>query len=98
LSKRKISALDRLASAIKDHGSIPGHEGAEILRSLKSNKHPGPAQDPFANLAADDVIHPVYLAQLPACLKLSGRYICFLSNWNVPHLNDGIQRMIWRER
>jgi GxxExxY protein len=37
---------------------------------------------------------PVYEAQLLTYLKLSGRQLGFLVNWNVPLIKDGIKRMV----
>lgn len=37
---------------------------------------------------------PIHEAQLLTYLKLSGRRIGFLVNWNVPLIKDGIRRMV----
>ena len=37
---------------------------------------------------------PIHEAQLLTYLKLSGRRLGFLVNWNVPLIKDGIQRMV----
>ncbi len=39
-------------------------------------------------------ILPVHEAQLLTYLKLSGRRLGFLVNWNVPLIKDGIKRMV----
>ena len=49
-----------------------------------------------------DAISPVHYAQLISYLKLSGKSIGLLINFNVVHLRDGIKRFVngrgWRER
>ncbi len=48
-----------------------------------------------------DAISPVHQAQVISYLKLSGRSIALLINFNVVHLRDGIKRFVngtgWRE-
>ncbi len=48
-----------------------------------------------------DAIHPVHQAQLLTYLRLSGRGVGLLINFNVAHLRDGIKRMVvgtdWRK-
>jgi GxxExxY protein len=48
-----------------------------------------------------DAISPVHLAQVISYLKLSGRSIGLLMNFNVLHLKDGIKRFVngndWKE-
>ena len=39
-------------------------------------------------------ILPIHEAQLLTYLKLSGRKMGFLVNWNVPLIKDGIKRMV----
>jgi len=39
-------------------------------------------------------IHPVHRAQLLSYLRLSGRKVGLLINFNVPHLKDGITRVV----
>lgn len=41
-----------------------------------------------------DAITPVHQAQLLTFLKLSGKYLGLLINFNVVHLRDGIRRMV----
>lgn len=41
-----------------------------------------------------DVIHPVHQAQLLSYLRLSGKSVGLLINFNVLHLKDGIKRMV----
>jgi hypothetical protein len=48
--------LTDVSATIKARGSSPSREGSEILQSLKTNKPSRLDQDPFANLAAGDVI------------------------------------------
>ena len=37
---------------------------------------------------------PIHKAQLLTYLKLSGKQLGFLINWNVPRIKDGIKRMV----
>jgi hypothetical protein len=41
-----------------------------------------------------DKIIPIHQAQLLTYLKLSGKHIGFLLNWNVPLMKQGIQRIV----
>jgi GxxExxY protein len=41
-----------------------------------------------------DAIAPVHLAQILSCLKLGGKSIGLLINFNVLHLKDGIKRFV----
>jgi GxxExxY protein len=41
-----------------------------------------------------DAVSPVHQAQLLSCLKLSGKSIGLLINFNVVHLKDGIKRFV----
>ena len=49
-----------------------------------------------------DAVCPVHHAQIISYLKLSGKSIGLLINFNVVHLKDGIKRFVngtsWRER
>jgi len=47
-----------------------------------------------AEIKAVDEIHPVHLAQLMSYLKATGLRLGFLINFNVPHLRDGIRRIV----
>jgi GxxExxY protein len=44
---------------------------------------------------AVDEIAPIHLAQIITYLKLSGNRIGLLINFNVPHLKDGIKRVVY---
>jgi len=48
-----------------------------------------------------DAISPVHQAQIISYLKLSGKPIGLLTNFNVVHLKDGIKRFVngtgWKE-
>ena len=48
----------------------------------------------ICELKATDAIHPVHEAQLLSHLKLTGKRLGFLINFNVPLIKDGIKRMI----
>jgi len=39
-------------------------------------------------------VAPLHKAQLLTYLKLSGKQLGFLINWNVPRIKDGIKRMV----
>jgi len=45
-------------------------------------------------LKALEQVHPVWQAQLLSHMKLSGKRLGYLINFNVPLIKDGIQRMI----
>jgi GxxExxY protein len=45
-------------------------------------------------IKAVDDLAPIHLAQLLTYLRLSHRKIGLLINFNVPHLKDGIKRMV----
>jgi GxxExxY protein len=44
---------------------------------------------------AAETIHPVYQAQLITYLKLSGRKLGYLINFNVPLLKEGFKRIVY---
>ena len=48
----------------------------------------------ICELKATDLMHPVYSAQLLSHLKLTGKKLGFLINFNVPVIKNGIKRMI----
>jgi GxxExxY protein len=48
----------------------------------------------IAELKSVENMNPVYEAQLMTYLRLSGVRLGFLINFNVPHLKDGIKRMV----
>jgi GxxExxY protein len=48
----------------------------------------------IVELKAVEKIHPVHVAQLMSYLRLSGRRVGLLINFNVLHLKDGIQRRL----
>jgi GxxExxY protein len=45
-------------------------------------------------LKAVEVMHPVFMAQLLTQLKLSGKRLGFLINFNVPVIKQGIKRVV----
>ena len=45
-------------------------------------------------LKAVEVMHPVYTAQLLTQLKLTGKRLGFLINFNVPLIKQGIKRLV----
>lgn len=47
-------------------------------------------------LKATEVMHPVFKAQLITYLRLSGKYLGYLVNFNVPLLRDGFVRLVNR--
>jgi GxxExxY protein len=48
----------------------------------------------IVELKSVETMNPVYDAQLMTYLRLSGIRLGFLINFNVPHLRDGIKRMV----
>ena len=48
----------------------------------------------IAELKSVGTMNPVYEAQLITYLRLSGVRLGFLINFNVPHLKDGIKRIV----
>ncbi len=54
----------------------------------------------IVELKSVDAVNPVHQAQLLSYLKLSGKSLGLLINFNVAHLKDGIQRFVngsgWR--
>jgi len=48
----------------------------------------------IVELKSVETMHPVYEAQLMTYLRLSGIRLGFLINFNVPHLKNGIKRMV----
>lgn len=48
----------------------------------------------IAELKSVETMNPVYEAQLMTYLRLSGVRLGFLINFNVPHLKDGIKRIV----
>lgn len=48
----------------------------------------------IVELKAVDIMLPVFEAQLLTYLKLSGRRLGYLVNFNVPLIRDGIKRMV----
>ena len=49
----------------------------------------------IVELKSVETMNPVYEAQLMTYLRLSGIRLGFLINFNVPHLKDGIKRMVF---
>ena len=47
-----------------------------------------------AEIKSVDAISPVHQAQIITYLKLSGKSIALLINFNVAHLKDGIKRFV----
>lgn len=48
----------------------------------------------ICELKAVEVMHPVYTAQLLTQLKLTGKRLGFLINFNVPLIKQGIKRLV----
>ena len=48
----------------------------------------------IVELKSVEKMNPVYEAQLMTYLRLSGNRLGFLINFNVPHLKDGIKRIV----
>ena len=67
-------------------------EGAELESALRLDMFV--AKCVIAELKSVEKMNPVYEAQLITYLRLSGVRLGFLINFNVPHLKDGIKRII----
>jgi len=48
----------------------------------------------ICELKAVEVMHPVFTAQLLTQLKLTGKRLGFLINFNVPLIRQGIKRVV----
>jgi GxxExxY protein len=48
----------------------------------------------ICELKAVDIVNPVWEAQLLSHLKLTGKRLGFIINFNVPLIKDGIKRMV----
>ena len=48
----------------------------------------------ICELKVVEVMHPVFTAQILSYLKLSGKRLGFLINFNVPLIKDGIHRLV----
>jgi GxxExxY protein len=48
----------------------------------------------IAEIKTADAIHPIHQAQLMSYLKATGLRLGFIINFRVPHLKDGIQRVV----
>jgi GxxExxY protein len=48
----------------------------------------------ICELKVAEIMHPVFTAQLLSYLKLTGRRLGFLINFNVPLIRDGIHRLV----
>ena len=48
----------------------------------------------ICELKAIDVVHPVWEAQLLSHLKLTGKRLGYLINFNVPYIKKGIKRFV----
>ena len=48
----------------------------------------------ICELKSVEQLHPVYSAQILSYLKLTGKHLGFLLNFNVPLMKNGIQRFI----
>jgi GxxExxY protein len=48
----------------------------------------------IVELKAVEKLLPLHLAQVLTYLKLSGHRVALLINFNVPHLRDGIRRVM----
>ena len=48
----------------------------------------------LVEIKAVEKMNPIYEAQLLTYMKLSGIRLGYLINFNVPHLKDGIKRMV----
>jgi GxxExxY protein len=50
----------------------------------------------IVELKATEKIHPLHLAQVLSYLKMSGKHVGLLLNFNVCHMKDGVRRIVNR--
>jgi GxxExxY protein len=67
-------------------------EGVKLESGLRLDMLVG--QSVIAELKSVEKMNPVYEAQLLTYLRLSNVRLGFLINFNVPHLKDGIKRIV----
>lgn len=67
-------------------------EGVELESALKIDMLV--AKCVIAELKSVEKMHPIFEAQLITYLRLSKVRLGFLINFNVPHLKDGIKRIV----
>ena len=85
LTKRKMSADRQIAVPIV-YDSITFDEGLRLDVLVEDSV--------ICELKAVETMNPVFMAQLLTQLKLTGKRLGFLMNFNVPRIKDGIQRVI----
>lgn len=85
LSKRGISTLRQL--------SIPIHyDGIQFDEGLRLDILAG--DEVIVELKAVDQVNPVWEAQVLSHLKLTGKRLGYLINFNVPLMKEGIKRIV----
>uniref|UniRef100_C6E8U5 GxxExxY protein n=1 Tax=Geobacter sp. (strain M21) TaxID=443144 RepID=C6E8U5_GEOSM len=85
LHKRKMTASSQVILPIR-YDSLKKNVGYR-MDLLVENKV-------VVELKSVDFLLPIHTAQLLTYLKLSGKDLGLLINFNVPHLKDGIQRFV----
>jgi GxxExxY protein len=85
LSKRGISTLRQLEIPIQ-------YDGIKFEEGLRLDILAG--DEVIIELKAVDQINPVWEAQVLSHLKLTGKRLGYLINFNVPTLKSGIKRMV----
>jgi GxxExxY protein len=85
LSKRGISTLRQIDIPIK-------YEGLTFKEGLRLDILAG--DEVIIELKAVDQINPVWEAQVLSHLKLTGKRLGYLINFNVPLLKSGIKRIV----
>jgi GxxExxY protein len=88
-----VHELTKRGLKVERQGTLPVvYDGVRIDAGLRLDLV---IQDSvIVELKAAETVLPVHRAQVITYLKLSGRRLGFLINFNVPRIKDGIQRII----
>lgn len=85
--------LERNGTSVETELKLPiMFEGVQLESGLRIDMLV--AKCVIAELKSVEKMNPVYEAQLMTYLRLSGTRLGFLINFNVPHLKDGIKRIV----
>jgi GxxExxY protein len=68
------------------------YKGHELSRDLKIDILV--ENEIILELKSSDILHPVYAAQVISYMKLTGKKLGFLINFNVPVLKEGFKRYV----
>jgi len=85
--------LSKRGASFKRQVVVPlMHDGIEFPEGLRLDVLVGDLV--ICELKSVETIHPVHTAQLLTQLKLTGKRLGYLLNFNVPLIKDGIKRLI----